>query len=204
MLIRVENLGKRFNREWIFRNLNINFETGKSYAVTGSNGSGKSTLLQVLSGIMPASEGSLTYLKGKMTIPSDDFYKYLSIATPYQELIEEFTLEEMVNFHLKFRKFNSITPTEFYEKVLLNTSIKKEIRYFSSGMKQRVKLGLAMYSDSPVLLLDEPTSNLDNQGTEWYLNEIQNHLQDRIVIICSNQKYEYDFCEEEIKMRENS
>lgn len=201
MLIRAEKLGKRFNREWIFRNLDMTFDTGKSYAITGPNGSGKSTLLQVLSGIMPHSEGQLQYLKGKMMVLPEDYYKYLSMATPYMELIEEFTLEEMVNFHLKFKKFrNEITASEFYSKTLLHSSIKKEIRYFSSGMKQRVKLGLAMYSDSDILLLDEPTTNLDNQGTDWYLSEIKNHLKDRIVIVCSNQRYEYDFCDEIMEM----
>jgi len=200
MEIRIENLGKRFNREWIFRNLNLNFQINKSYAITGPNGSGKSTLLQILTGMMPFSEGKLSYLN-KQEIHPDNYYKYISIAAPYEELIEEFTLEEVVNFHLKFKEFKEIGKDEFYEKLLLTHSIHKEIRFFSSGMKQRVKLGLAMYTNAPVLFLDEPTSNLDAQGTEWYQNEIQKNLSDRIVIICSNQAYEYTFCNEVIDLR---
>jgi ABC-type multidrug transport system ATPase subunit len=202
MQIVAENLGKRFNLEWIFRDLGLNFQANKSYAITGANGSGKSTLLQVISGIMPFSEGKLIYSKGKLNIPPDEIYKYLSIAAPYQELIEEFTLSEQIDFHLKFKNFRKeISKEQFIEILQLQKSISKEIRFFSSGMKQRVKLGLAMYSDTSILLLDEPTTNLDSQGTDWYLKAIKENIQDRLVIICSNQRHEYDFCDEVIEMR---
>lgn len=150
---------------------------------------------------MPASEGSLSYSKGKLSIPPESFYKQLSLAAPYQELIEEFTLSEQLNFHLKFKSFRKEVSKEHFTEILqLQKSQDKEIRYFSSGMKQRLKLGLAIYSDTPVLLLDEPTTNLDVQGTDWYLKEINSNLKDRLVIICSNQRHEYDFCEELISM----
>lgn len=201
MQIVAENLGKRFNREWIFRKLNLNFQKNKSYAITGPNGSGKSTLLQVLTGIMPLTEGKLSYLQDQKTIHPDDYYKHITIASPYQEVIEELTLNELIEFHLSFKTFKSgISKEVFCEKLKLSASSEKEIRYFSSGMKQRVKLGLALYTDSPVLFLDEPTTNLDAQGTDWYLQEIRQHLQDRLVIICSNQKYEFDFCNEVVEL----
>src|SRR6478736_1326613 len=101
MKIIAENIGKRFTREWIFRNLNLSFETNKSYAITGANGSGKSTLLQLLTGSMPLTEGKLIYLNQETEIHPDNYFKHLSIATPYQELIEEFTLAELLAFHLK-------------------------------------------------------------------------------------------------------
>ena len=199
MEIIAENLGKRFNREWIFRNLNISFQTDKSYAITGPNGSGKSTLLQTLTGIMPLTEGKLTYKAKENLIHQDDYFKYLTIAAPYQEVIEEFTLNELISFHLSFKSFkNGITKEMFFEKLRLSSSSAKEIRYYSSGMKQRVKLGLALYTNSPILFLDEPTTNLDTQGIDWYLQEVMQHLENRIVIICSNQVYEYDFCHEVI------
>ena len=203
MQIIADNLGRRFNREWIFRNLNLKLFSNRTYAVTGPNGSGKSTLLQVLSGMMPCSEGKVSYsLTGKMLIHPDDIYKSISIATPYQELIEEFTLEEQVDFHLKFKKFKEgISKEIFFEKLGLKDSVKKEIRFFSSGMKQRVKLGLALYSNSSILLLDEPTTNLDAQGTDWYLKEIKANISERLAVICSNQRHEYDFCEELIELK---
>ena len=68
------------------------------------------------------------------------------------------------------------------------------IKYFSSGMKQRLKLALAFCSDTPMLMLDEPTSNLDKQGVEWYLGLVQQFAAGRLTIICSNQEHEYSFC----------
>jgi ABC-type multidrug transport system ATPase subunit len=195
MRILAENLGKRFNKEWIFKGLNLDFQINHAYAITGPNGSGKSTLLQVLSGMMPLSEGNITYSEQKKVIPPDKIYKYLSIAVPYMELIEEFTLAEQIDFHSRFKKLkNNISNAELIQIMQLDKSKDKETRYFSSGMKMRLKLGLAFYSDTPILLLDEPTSNLDSKGIEWYQKEIKNSLKDRLVIICSNQKTEYECC----------
>jgi ABC-type multidrug transport system ATPase subunit len=201
MQIFAENLGKRFNKEWIFKGLNLDFQINHAYAIAGPNGSGKSTLLQVLSGMMPLSEGTITYSEDTKNIPPDHIYKYLSIATPYMELIEEFTLSEQIKFHYKFKKLKNNFSTEELPQILqLESSKNKEIRYFSSGMKMRLKLGLAFYTDSPILLLDEPTSNLDRKGMEWYQREIKNNLENRLVIICSNQKAEYECCEKIIDL----
>lgn len=204
MQITAENLGRKFNRDWIFRNLSLDFQTNKSYAITGPNGSGKSTLLQVMTGIIPLTEGQLIYRRDQTIIHPDDYYKYLNIATPYQEVIEEFSLKELLDFHLRFKQFKEgITRESFYDRLKLSGSVHKEIRFFSSGMKQRVKLGLALYSVAPVVFLDEPTTNLDAQGIDWYQQEVVQHLHDRIVIICSNQKYEYDFCNEIVHLSPN-
>lgn len=194
-------LGKRYNLEWIFRNLDLTFESGRSYAITGANGSGKSTLLQVLSGFLPASEGTVTYSHEGNEITPDIIYRSIGIAAPYQELIEEFTLREQVGFHLKFKKFKEhLSGDNFIKKLQLERSQDKEIRFFSSGMKQRLKLGLAIFSDTPLLLLDEPTTNLDEQGIDWYHNTISQYKKDRLVIVCSNQRYEYDFCDAVVSM----
>jgi ABC-type multidrug transport system ATPase subunit len=201
MKIHAENLGKRFNKEWIFKNLSLDFQINNAYAITGPNGSGKSTLLQVLSGMMPLSEGTIRYSDQKKVISPDDIFKYLSIAAPYMELIEEFTLLEQVEFHSKFKKLkNEVSASELISIMHLESSKDKEIRFFSSGMKMRLKLGLAFHSDTPILLLDEPTSNLDTKGIEWYQKEIKKNLKDRLVIICSNQKAEYECCEKIIDL----
>jgi ABC-type multidrug transport system ATPase subunit len=195
MQINVNNLGKKFNRDWIFRNLTTSFSANISYAITGANGSGKSTLLQTLAGILPPTEGALSLQYHQQIISPDEMFRYLVMATPYQELIEEFTLAETVAFHTRFKPFRKeITAQEFVNLIYLPKALHKPVKYFSSGMKQRLKLGLAFYSDTPVLLLDEPTSNLDKAGVAWYSQQIAHSLQNRIVIICSNQPYEYEFC----------
>jgi ABC-type multidrug transport system ATPase subunit len=197
MRIQAENLGKRFNREWIFRGLQLDFHKSKAYAVTGPNGSGKSTLLQIITGMMPSSEGAIVYSNEQQIIDSENLYREISIAAPYQELIEEYTLSEQIDFHLKFKSFRKdCSKEQLISNLNLDKSKDKEIRFFSSGMKTRLKLGLAFFSDTPLLLLDEPTSNLDSKGIDWYQEEIRKNIADRLVIICSNQRYEYEVCEE--------
>src|SRR5258706_15965474 len=144
MKIAVENLGKRFNREWIFKNVNGTFESGHTYAIVGPNGSGKSTFLQILWGQLPPSIGTLTYSKDQGLIPVEEIFSYLTIATPYQELIEEFTLEEMVRFHFHFKKSRGGSIQEIIEKIELTHASGKLISNFSSGMRQLLKLDLSI------------------------------------------------------------
>ena len=203
MEIIAENIGKKFNKEWIFRNLSLRLKSSQSLAITGPNGSGKSTLLQVLAGAIPSSEGNLNYLQEKRFLSPDYFYTHLSYASPSLELIEEMSIRELSDFHKSFKSFsNNISTEEFLTKIMLEHAAEKEIRFLSSGMKQRVKLGLALFSDTPILMLDEPTTNLDSKGTDWYLEEINKQVNKRIIIVSSNQAFEYNFCEEIIKIRD--
>jgi len=195
--ITVENIGKKFVREWIFRNASFELLSGQTYTFVGPNGSGKSTLLQLLTGLFPASEGVIRYIDhaGK-EVDTDDWYKHIVIAAPYLELVEEFTLREMVEFHTKFKPLkNKISIAEFEDMIQLSHASNKLIRHFSSGMKQRLKLGLAFLSDVPVIFLDEPTTNLDAQGFQWYLDNVILHTQNQLVLLGSNVKQEYEFCE---------
>lgn len=195
MKIIAQNLGKKFSNEWIFRNLNYEFHSGESYTFVGANGSGKSTLLQVLSGFIPHSEGEIHYQIGEKNLEIDNYYKHLVIAAPYLELIEDFTLSEIIDFHVQFKPFkNNLSVSDFTNFVELPQAKNKALKFFSSGMKQRVKLGLAFWSDSEILMLDEPTSNLDIKATEWYLKNVQEHSKNRLLMICSNQPSEYEFC----------
>lgn len=213
MKIQLENLGKKFRKEWIFRNVNLSFEVGNNYTFVGPNGSGKSTLLQVLIGVMPHTEGKVAYSNTgryaevgeshNQEVSVDDIYKKIVIAAPYLELVEEFTLLESVEFHQKFKPFkDQLSASELIERIQLAPHKDKTVKNFSSGMKQRLKLGLAFYSEAPIILLDEPTSNLDVQGTAWYLEQIEKHTIDRLLIICSNQPNEYAFCKNIVDIRD--
>ncbi len=200
MTISLTNTGKRYNREWIFRHCSYTFLPGKKYAITGPNGSGKSTLLQVIAGATLHNEGSVQYqAAGTGQLAKDDtqHYKNISIAAPYLELIEEMTAKEMLEFHSKFKPLlQSVSVEEMLKIVGLEKAVNKQIRYFSSGMKQRLKLAQAFFSNTPVLLLDEPTTNLDADGIALYQSLVSNYSKDRLVIVSSNVKEEYDFCEE--------
>jgi len=194
MTISLANVGRRFNQEWIFRNVDYEFLPGEKYAVLGPNGSGKSTLLSVLLGNLSPSEGAISYKSG-VDIPVEEIYKSISFAAPYLDLIEEFTLQETISFHFKFKAFyEGMNAESVLELLGLAKSQDKALKYFSSGMKQRTKLALACCSNTPILLLDEPTSNLDLQGIGWYLHLIERFSVNRTLIIGSNQESEYSFC----------
>jgi ABC-type multidrug transport system ATPase subunit len=188
MEIRLENIGKKFNTEWIFRNVSFTFEADAASAILGRNGSGKSTLLQVVAGNLHPTSGCVTYTLGGKTIPDAEIFRYLSLVAPYQELIEEFTLAEMLRFHFAFKPIlHGYSVARITGMLGFGNINHKHIRQFSSGMRQRVKLVTAIFSDVPLLLLDEPTMNLDQAGIDWYLELIHEFTKNRTVIICSNQ-----------------
>jgi ABC-type multidrug transport system ATPase subunit len=196
MEIVLENIGRRFNRDWIFRGISQTFTFGHSYAILGPNGSGKSTLLQLISGSLTQSEGTLKYLNSGEDIDIETAYQYISIAAPYLELIEEFTLQELIEFHFNFKR--CLPGVSVLELSGLERAKNKQIKYFSSGMKQRVKLALAISSDVPVIILDEPASNLDAEGVNWYLQLIDQFTANRLLLIGSNQEQEYSFCSQKL------
>ena len=199
MKIKFSNAGKRFNREWIFRNADLQFNSSTSYAITGPNGSGKSTMLQCIGGMLQLSEGKIEYALEDKQLENEEVYKQVSFCAPYLDVIEEMTLTEFLQFHNQFKSFiNNFSIQNIIEEIGLTNAVTKQIRYYSSGMKQRVKLAQAIFSDTPVLLLDEPCSNLDQQGVEQYRSWIDEYSKDRLVIVASNDVREYFFCKDHI------
>jgi ABC-type multidrug transport system ATPase subunit len=201
MHISLHKIGKKFNREWVFRNIDFEIPSGTRIAILGSNGSGKSTLLQVLSGILSPSEGTTEYRIDETVVPIEDVFQHFTIASPYLELVEEMTLIEMIEFHFSFKgRLQQLSNTEIINLLGLEKSTHKEIRHFSSGMKQRLKLALAVLSDVQCILLDEPCSNLDKQSISWYQNLLNTYVTNRTLIICSNQEYEYEICDKSLSI----
>lgn len=201
--IQVQEASKRFQYEWIFKNLSLELNSGDSLAITGGNGSGKSTFLKCISGAVPLSSGKLSYFLNAKPLADTEWYTALALATPYMELPEEFTLKEAIEFHFKFKEPHlNLSPKEIIEILYLEPHQNKPISLFSSGMKQRVKLGLAVLSDVSLILLDEPTSNLDKKGIQWYLDLIQTYTKDRVIIVCSNEPREYEFCLQKLRMED--
>ena len=201
MKILLSDAGKRYNREWIFRHLTYEFNTGNAYAITGNNGSGKSTLLQVIAGAVQHNEGKVDFLLDGTSIEPEQHHRHLSIAAPYLELPEEMTLTEVLDFHQSFKPFlSSVTIASIIDILGLKQAAHKQIRYYSSGMKQRVKLAQAIFSDVPAVLLDEPCSNLDTEGIALYHQLIQNYGGRRLLIISSNDEQEYSFCNEKLSV----
>jgi ABC-type multidrug transport system ATPase subunit len=193
--------GKRFNRDWIFRNADLTFLPGCSYAITGSNGSGKSTLLQTVAGSIEVSEGKIEWRVNNTSIDANSIYSFLTISAPYVEVIEEMSAAEFLQFHQQFKPLiRNISISEILKLVGLEKAAKRQIRYYSSGMKQRLKLAQAIFSDAPLLLLDEPCTNLDVAGYELYHKLIKDYAKNKTIIVSSNDVNEFSFCEEVINI----
>ena len=203
MKVSLTDAGKRFNRDWIFRHFNYQLESRQSYAIIGPNGSGKSTLLQVISGSMQISEGKIEFRVGSQEsgVITENMFNYVSICAPYLEVVEEMTLKEFLHFHEGFKPF---LPQVTIEKIIsiigLEKAVNKQIRYYSSGMKQRVRLAQAIFSDVPAILLDEPCTNLDAAGISLYHQLINEYCKHRLVVVSSNDGVEYGFCEKKINI----
>ena len=201
MKISLTDAGKRFNRDWIFRHLTYEFSAGQSYAIIGPNGSGKSTLLQALSGGMHLNEGSGEWKIEHGKLENERIYNYISICAPYLEVVEEMTLIEFLNFHSGFKPFlSSVTSDKIISILGLENEVNKQIRNYSSGMKQRVKLAQSIFSDVPLVLLDEPCTNLDEAGINLYHRLMKEYCQGRTVIVSSNDEIEYSFCNQKINI----
>jgi len=201
MRITLSDAGKRFNREWIFRHFDYSFFSSNAYAITGPNGSGKSTLLQFIAGSLMPTEGKISYYN-ESDIPLEQYFPLISIAAPYLETVEEMTANEFFRFHRSFKPLMpDISIQQILKRVGLQEASDKQIRYYSSGMKQRIKLAQAFFSDTPIVLLDEPTTNLDLSGIALYHELIREYCSERLVIVSSNDVLEYSFCKTEINMK---
>ena len=201
MKIKLSKAGKRFNREWVFRNAELEWNSGNAYAITGPNGSGKSTLLQCVGGMFQLNEVDILFSKGNQQLAIEEAYKSITFCAPYMDVIEEMTLPEFFEFHLQFKPFlTGFSIEKIIAEIDLEHAGSKQIRNFSSGMKQRVKLGQAILFGADIILLDEPCTNLDEKGIALYHSLINKYCSERLVVVCSNDKVEYSFCNEIINI----
>ena len=199
MRVKLNKVGKRFNKEWILKNLSLDIPSQSSLSITGANGSGKSTLIKLISSYMEPTSGSIQYFENKKDYPIENIPQTIGLAAPYVDLIEEFSLKEHVEFHFKFRS-TPFSLDEIITRTNFQFSIDKKVKDFSSGMKQRLKLALAIHAENKLLILDEPTSNLDQEGIEWYRDQILQKIGTCTIIVASNQRHEYDFIPKTINL----
>ncbi|HRF79753.1 MAG TPA: ABC transporter ATP-binding protein [Flavobacteriales bacterium] len=204
MKVALERVGKHFGREVVFQGVDITLEPGSRTAILGPNGSGKSTLLQVIGGAIIPTVGQVAHSVGGKPIEQEEVYRHVSIAAPYLGLYEDLSLEQAIGFHARFKPLLSgITIAELARLVYLEHALQKTVQHFSSGMKQRLKLALAILSDTPLLLLDEPTSNLDAEAIAWFRKLLADNLAHRTLVIASNHiVVEHELCTDRIDLRQ--
>lgn len=197
MKISLEQVSKRFQRHWIFKSINYSFTAPHTYALLGHNGSGKSTLLRIIAGMQAPSVGKVHYHVNDAVVAPGNVFPHIAFSAPGQEIIEELTLREFLDFHFSFKKpLPGLNTDSIIDLTGLKAAADKPIGDYSSGMKQRVKLVQAIFSDTPVLLLDEPCTNLDQQGVLQYRDWIEAYGKNRLIIVASNDVREYYFCRE--------
>ncbi|MCE2963736.1 MAG: ATP-binding cassette domain-containing protein [Chitinophagales bacterium] len=193
MHIRLEAIQKSYQKKLIFQNLSAEFESGKRYGIAGHNGSGKSTLLKILAGFITPNAGSVRFTLADKSIPVESVYKHINFVAPYIDLPTDLSFYELLDFHFSMknrqRNANNNQINEYFQ---LPTEL--PIRQFSSGMLQRVKLALAFFTESDLVLLDEPTETLDDRGFELYATLLENLSNNRTVIIASNKDKDFIQC----------
>lgn len=192
--IELNNVGKQFEGEWILKSISLSFNNNQCYHLSGSNGSGKSTLLKLLAGFSIPSKGSINHsIKGKQIDLSEINY-HISWCAPYIDLFLNLTLKQTFDF-VKDNKEMQISNTEEFASIIgLTHVIDKPLKNYSSGMLQRVKLGLAILSTSSYCFIDEPCSNLDSNAIEWYKETLNKYKNNRLIIIASNDDENETFC----------
>jgi len=201
MKICLNQIAKRYQQNWIFKDLSLDIPSGTSLAILGNNGSGKSSLLRIIAAMQTATKGSITYTHKQQNIDSNSLYKQLSYAAVGMQLIEEFTLSELLSFHFSFKKsIHQLTVAEIISILDMKNVQSKLVGDCTSGMIQRVKLAQAIFTDAPLLLLDEPCSNLDKHGIAQYQEWMATYQNNRTIIVASNDSNEYSFCKEQIML----
>ncbi len=199
MKVQLIDVAKRFNKEWIFKGVNLTLEANRIYGLTGANGSGKTTLLSILSHFVAPTEGEVNYKLGSEC----DLRQSISVASPAISLLEEMSVLEAIEFHAHYKPFrNSLSSKAVIQLLGFEKHQNKLLRELSTGMKQRVKLVLAILSQSEILLLDEPGSNLDAAGFEFWKELLKNNSKDRIVVIASNDEQDLAICDQRLEMKQ--
>ncbi|MCS6917345.1 MAG: ATP-binding cassette domain-containing protein [Chitinophagales bacterium] len=201
MTISIEQVSRRYQTQWVLRHLNLKLHAGNRYAVVGPNGSGKTTLLHLLAGFLLPTSGQIRYLMADRYVPGDEVYRYLSFAAPYVDLLDAFTVQEHVRWHARIKPFRQgIGCDEALEVARLSVHAGKRVGALSSGLRQRLMLAMTVLADTPLLFLDEPTTNLDQEGVAWYQHLIQQHADNRLVVIASNQEADLVQCNERLQV----
>jgi len=202
--LNAENLTKKFGRRLIFQDLNFEFLKNGIYGITGINGSGKSTLIKIIAGIISPSSGKIIHKLNDKIIESEKLHKYIGFVAPYLVMYEEFSAWENLSHISKIRgvDFNKELFNSLLEDFLLLSRKNDMVKTYSSGMKQRLKFIFALMHSPKTLLLDEPTSNLDDAGKESVYKIINREGQNKVVIIASNEKSDLELCDLKIRLQD--
>lgn len=202
--IHIKELSKRYNRNWLFKDIQHEFSAGNNYIITGPNGSGKSTFLLMLAGYITPTRGKVEYSINNSKIEGDEIYSKVAICSPAIDVFDDLTLEESIDLHFKFKhKSGNFSLAEILSISGLEKHREKQVRYFSSGMRQRLKITLSALSETPVLFLDEPAMNLDTNAVQWYYEMLNSYCQNKLIFIgTNNRQLDFPFEAQELNLEQ--
>ncbi len=194
--VELNSVTQIFGRRLIFNNINYKFYNGNTYGISGHNGSGKSTLSRIILGLVSPVRGKVIHKSGSNSIKHDALSNHIGFVAPYLTLYNEFTAQENISFFFKVRGLGpdfDYTDTLF-EVFGLSKRKNDYLKTYSSGMLQRVKYIFALQHKPEVLLLDEPTSNLDNKGKDEVYKLINELGKERLILVASNEDTDLNLC----------
>ncbi|HSW53554.1 MAG TPA: ABC transporter ATP-binding protein [Ignavibacteriaceae bacterium] len=198
--IQSQNLSKLFGRRLIFKDINFNWSEKGIFGISGPNGSGKSTLVKIVAGLIAPSSGKITHKNSGGEVIPEKLHNHIGFVSPYLVLYEEFSAWENLKIFAKIRGvvFNEEKVTHYLTQFLLENRKTDLVKTYSSGMKQRLKFIFALMHSPEVLIFDEPTSNLDEEGKKVVYKIIEEESKNSIVIIASNEERDLILCQEKI------
>lgn len=203
ILLKVEGISKRFNRRNVLQDISFALAPGDSLAVTGRNGSGKSTLVKILAGVLSPTSGRIAYESSGRRLGQDEVRPCLGFVSPYLQLYDEFTAVEILDILGRIRMAGASDPDRrrnLLEQFNLWGRRDDAVRTYSSGMKQRLKYVAALDHSPSILLLDEPTSNLDEDGITAVRTVISDYRTSGVLVIATNDAGEAEWCSREVKV----
>lgn len=199
--VEIDRVYKRFQNEWIIKDFSHSFEKGSITGVSGRNGSGKTTLIRIIAGLLVPSKGKVSYHLDSKSLKEHEWYKYLSYSAPYIVLNEELTAVETFNFVSKLKPYSDMQSDKFLKISYLDRDFDKQIKNYSSGMKQRLSLALSLLNDCPLLILDEPTSYLDLEAKNWFYNLLDKRKSNKTIILASNEAGDFGSCDKVLNIK---
>ena len=196
--IQSQNLSKLFGRRLIFKDINFNWSDKGIFGISGPNGSGKSTLVKIVAGLIAPSSGQIIHKNSEGEIIPEKLHNHIGFVSPYLVLYEEFSAWENLKIFAKIRgiALNEEMVIKYLAKFLLENRRNDLVKTYSSGMKQRLKFIFALMHSPEVLIFDEPTSNLDEEGKKSVYEIIEETSKNSIVVIASNEVKDLELCDE--------
>jgi len=198
-----QGLSKDFNRSSVFKDISFSLSSPASLSITGRNGAGKSTLSKILAGLLSSTRGTIAYLIQGKQMGIEEFKHHIGFVSPYLNLYDEFTALENLQILSSIRTAARQNDERIKELLMLVGLWNRRddvVGTYSSGMKQRLKYAFALLHNPAVLILDEPTSNLDTEGIDVITQIIQEQKKANILIIATNDKEEAHWCEQQIQI----